>query len=98
MSTNAAPPKRRHLASGRADPASLAKHWELVEQGIACNIPPPEQLSATDKSMYDLLERASSDLDALQARHVVRDDDDKIRFPFSSSRKRMSTICQNATG
>lgn len=75
-----------------------AKHWELVEQGIACNIPPPEQLSATDKSMFDLLERASSDLDALQARHLVRDDDDKIRFPFSSSRKRMSTICQNATG
>ena len=22
-----------------------AKHWELVEQGIACNIPPTEQLT-----------------------------------------------------
>ena len=34
----------------------------------------------------------------LQKKHKVSLDDDFVRFPFSSSRKRMSTIIQNAHG
>lgn len=42
--------------------------------------------------MVDLLQRASSDMAGLQKKHKVRSNDEKIRFPFSSNRKRMSTI------
>jgi len=72
-------------------------HWRLLEQAICCNIPP--ELSATDRSMADLMERAGTDMDAMKAKHSVQDNNDtKIRFPFSSSRKRMSTIIEEATG
>ena len=72
-------------------------HWRLLEQSICCNI--PEEYSATDKSMADLMERASTDMGAIMKKHNVPHSNDlKIRFPFSSSRKRMSTIIENATG
>jgi len=38
-------------------------HWRLLEQGICCNI--PSDLSATDKSMADLMDRAGSDIKSL---------------------------------
>ena len=38
-------------------------HWRLLEQGICCNI--PSDLSATDKSMADLMDRASTDIKSL---------------------------------
>ena len=51
-----------------------------------------EDLSATDKGMTDLLGRASTDIEALQKKH----NSEMIRFPFTSKRKRMSTIIGNA--
>ena len=72
------------------------KHWNLIETCIACNV--PDEFGATDKGMVDLLERCSSDMMALKKKHRVTGGDEMIRFPFSSSRKRMSTVIQNATG
>ena len=70
-------------------------HWSLIESSVACNIP-ADKLSATDKAMADLLERCSSDIEVLQKKHKVFKTDNFKRFPFSSSRKRMSTILSNA--
>lgn len=71
-------------------------HWDLISQSIACNV--SEDYGATDKGMVDLLERASTNIDALKSKHSVGDKQSKIRFPFSSKRKRMSTVIENATG
>lgn len=71
-------------------------HWELMKSAIACNV--PDEYGATDKGMVDLLKRCDVSMDAIKEKHVCRGADEKIRFPFSSSRKRMSTILQNATG
>ena len=71
-------------------------HWSLMEVSIACNV--PEEYGATDKGMVDLLGRASTDMEAIKKKHGVTDADTKIRFPFSSSRKRMSTVINNAHG
>ena len=38
-------------------------HWKLLEQSVCCNI--PAELSATDKSMADLMERASTNMEAI---------------------------------
>jgi magnesium-transporting ATPase (P-type) len=61
-----------------------------IEQGIACNT--ASKPGATDKSMSELLERVGCDTEALQAKHLP---DNLQRFPFSSKRKRMSTILEN---
>lgn len=71
-----------------------AEQWKLIESSIACNVPKVEDFSATDKGMADLLERGGTNIDTLQKAHNV----DMIRFPFTSKRKRMSTIISNATG
>lgn len=42
--------------------------------------------------MCDLLERTETDVDELKARHLS---ENMVRFPFSSKRKRMSTILEN---
>lgn len=70
------------------------KHITLLEQSIACNT--PADLGATDRGMVDLLGRIGTDIDGLRKKHKV--DTNVIRFPFSSKRKRMSTIIENATG
>lgn len=45
------------------------------------------------------MERASTNMEEMMKKHKVEHTNDlKIRFPFSSSRKRMSTIIENATG
>jgi magnesium-transporting ATPase (P-type) len=62
--------------------------WKLIEMSIGCNIPKKEDFSATDQGMYDLLERAGTSVEKLQKQHL----EDMIRFPFTSKRKRMSTI------
>lgn len=64
-----------------------------IEQNISCNT--AEQTGATDRAMVELLERANTDMEGLRAKHLT---EHKIRFPFSSKRKRMSTIVDNATG
>jgi magnesium-transporting ATPase (P-type) len=51
-----------------------------------------EKAGATDKAMTELLERAGTDTAALVAAHLPAH---KIRFPFSSKRKRMSTVMEN---
>lgn len=66
------------------------KHWELMQTAIACNV--PNEFGATDKGMVDLLLRCGVDIEKVKAKHLCRSKDEKIRFPFSSSRKRMSTI------
>ena len=72
-------------------------HWDLMTQAIACNT--PDKCGATDLGMVQLLERCGIESrDALQTKHEVREKDNKIRFPFSSKRKRMSTVISNAHG
>jgi len=71
-------------------------HWDHITTSIACNI--PEEFGATDKGMVDLLKRGGVKIEDLQKKHKVSIQDEKIRFPFSSSRKRMSTVIQNAHG
>lgn len=61
-----------------------------IEHGIACNT--AEKPGATDKAMTELLERVKCDTAVLVERHLPKD---KQRFPFSSKRKRMSTILEN---
>lgn len=72
------------------------KHWEMISTAIACNV--PDDFGATDKGMVDLLERCAVNMNDLKTKHKTTGDDEMIRFPFSSSRKRMSTVIQNATG
>jgi magnesium-transporting ATPase (P-type) len=63
-----------------------------IEHNIACNT--AEKAGATDRAMTELIERVSCDTKALCDRHLT---EHKIRFPFSSKRKRMSTIIENLT-
>ena len=42
--------------------------------------------------MTELLERVNCDMKVLQEKHLS---EHKIRFPFSSKRKRMSTVLEN---
>ena len=65
-------------------------HPMMIEHGIACNT--AEKPGATDKAMTELLERVSCDSQGLVDKHLPLH---KIRFPFSSKRKRMSTVIEN---
>lgn len=67
-----------------------AIHPEMIEHGVACNT--AEKPGATDKAMTELLERVSCDSASLVDKHLP---EHKIRFPFSSKRKRMSTVIEN---
>ena len=77
-----------------------AAHWSMIEQQVACNIPKPgpdlKGLTATDRSMYDLLTRCGTNIDTIQKKHDTVPGTDFIRFPFSSNRKRMSSVISNA--
>lgn len=64
-----------------------------IEMGVSCNT--AEKPGATDKAMFELIERASCKVDDYIKNHLS---EHKIRFPFSSKRKRMSTICENVEG
>lgn len=59
---------------------------------IACNI--PDKCGPTDKAMTGLLERAGKDILKIRAAHQCPEER-FIRFPFTSGRKRMSTVTQN---
>lgn len=61
-----------------------------IEHGIACNT--ADKPGATDRAMTELLERVKCDSKLLVEKHLS---EHKIRFPFSSKRKRMSTIVEN---
>lgn len=62
--------------------------WKVLEMSIACNIPPPDDYSATDKGIADLCERAGTNLEDFSKKYLS----DSIRFHFTSKRKRMTTI------
>jgi magnesium-transporting ATPase (P-type) len=65
----------------------------LIEQNVACNSgadPGP-----TDKSMVDLLERCKTDAVGIKKLHAPQT---AQKFPFTSKRKRMSTILENVEG
>jgi Ca2+ transporting ATPase len=61
-----------------------------IEHNVACNT--SEKAGATDKAMTELIDRMDCDQKILQERHLP---EHKIRFPFSSKRKRMSTVLEN---
>lgn len=61
-----------------------------IEHNVACNS--ASKPGATDKSMNELIERCGTNENALRAKHLS---EDLIRFPFSSKRKRMSTVLEN---
>lgn len=61
-----------------------------MEHGIACNT--AEKAGATDRAMTELIERANVNMASLCEKHLS---EHKIRFPFSSKRKRMSTVVEN---
>jgi magnesium-transporting ATPase (P-type) len=61
-----------------------------IEHGIACNT--ADKAGATDRAMTELLTRVNCDSKALCELHLP---EHKIRFPFSSKRKRMSTVIEN---
>lgn len=65
-------------------------HPMHIEHNIACNT--AEKAGATDRAMTELIERANVDILSLMEKHLS---EHKIRFPFSSKRKRMSTIVEN---
>lgn len=61
-----------------------------MEHGIACNT--AEKAGATDRAMTELIDRVGCDSKSLCDKHLS---EHKIRFPFSSKRKRMSTVVEN---
>jgi Ca2+-transporting ATPase len=65
-------------------------HSMHFEHAIGCNS--AEKPGATDRAMTELLERVNCDIKVLQEKHLS---EHKIRFPFSSKRKRMSTVLEN---
>lgn len=70
--------------------AQIGVFKHLIEQNVACNSgadPGP-----TDKSMVDLLDRCGTDSVAIKAKHAPQT---AQKFPFTSKRKRMSTILEN---
>ena len=73
----------------------IASH---LTQGIACNTPLDANPSATDKALKDLVTRAGIEIELTRKTHDVLEAGKFISIPFSSNRKRMSTIISNATG
>ena len=65
-------------------------HPMHIEHGICCNT--ADKAGATDKAMTELTERVAADTESLISKHLS---EHKIRFPFSSKRKRMSTVVEN---
>ena len=68
-----------------------------LRQGIACNTPLDANPSATDKALKDFVTRAGVDIALTRKTHNVLEPGKFISIPFSSNRKRMSTIISNAT-
>ena len=72
-----------------------AEHAKHIEHGISCNT--AENAGATDKAMIELLSRCGTDMVALRKAHLP-EEAKRIRFPFNSTRKRMSTLLEGITG
>lgn len=67
-----------------------ANHPMHICQGISCNTPP--QAGATDKAMIEFVERFGVNIPEVRNKFLPKD---YTYFPFSSKRKRMSTIIEN---
>jgi len=67
-----------------------------IVAGVCCNTPDRKSAGATDKAMFELMDRGGIDIDKEKEKHNVLKKGEYIRFPFSSKRKRMSTIIENA--
>lgn len=66
---------------------------DLLTCTIASNV--PEKCGPTDLAMTTLLKRAGHDIATIRAKHIS---DPFVRFPFTSGRKRMSTVTTNHGG
>lgn len=64
-------------------------HAMHIEHNVACNT--AEKPGATDKAMSELLERVDCDVKGIVSQYLP---EHKIRFPFNSKRKRMSTVME----
>ena len=72
---------------------------EQLKVGITCNSPKQdEKPGATDKAILQLLTRGDIDMKEISAKYNIESGGDFIRFPFSSKRKRMSTIIKGGEG
>ena len=69
-----------------------------LTQSIACNIPLDDNPSATDKGLRGLLTRSGVNIEETRKKYECWEPGTFTAIPFSSSRKRMSTIISNATG
>lgn len=67
------------------------EHATQLTHGIACNT--PESTNATDRATLEFLERMGENIQSVRMKHLPTHD--LIRFPFSSKRKRMSTVIEN---
>ena len=54
-------------------------------------------MGATDKALDEFIVRFGANKAGLKSKHMP-EQANLVRFPFSSTRKRMSTIIENATG
>ena len=54
-------------------------------------------MGATDKALDEFIVRCGANKAGLKSKHMP-EQANLVRFPFSSTRKRMSTIIENATG
>ena len=70
--------------------------YKHIVAGIACNTPDRDSAGATDKAMFELMDRSGVDMIKEKEKHNCLKKGEYIRFPFSSKRKRMSTIIENA--
>ena len=54
-------------------------------------------MGATDKALDEFIVRCGANKAGLKSKHMP-EQANLVRFPFSSTRKRMSTIIENVTG
>lgn len=64
----------------------------LLSTTVSCNV--PDKCGPTDLAMVNMLSRAGVVIDSEKKQHECAEDR-FIRFPFTSGRKRMSTVTQN---
>lgn len=70
-----------------------ASHKQIFFEAMDANI--PLKAGPTDKAMVDFIERHGVKQGSIAAKILPKDESDMIRFPFTSSRKRMTTITEN---
>jgi len=67
------------------------EHLTQLTHSLCCNT--PESENATDKATIELIERFGGNVADVRRKHLPAEN--LIRFPFSSKRKRMSTVLEN---